>query len=357
MKSAAIKLYRKRKTEILEGKKFPDKLRAVVRISDLAPALLRDYEMNEKRSYESVERRLRLRVLPFFGAMIANEVATDDLDRYVDEPRHEGAENATINREIAALKRIYNLARRSRPPKVREVPAFPHLKENPPRRGFVIDREYQALMDCAPELWLKAILAVAYTFGFRRGELLELKVRQIDSSQRTIHLDPGSTKNDEARTVKMTREVYDLLAQCIRSKKPEDYVFTRAGHERVLNFRGAWYSLCETAGLGRFAKGEDNKVRWEGLIFHDLRRSAVRNIVRRGVSERVAMMLSGNKTRSVFDRYNIVSETDLEEAAAKIEHVRSERKRAVARMREIPTDTRTSTRAKSNIRRRIGVVA
>src|SRR6266851_7305002 len=112
VKSAAIKLYRKRKTEILEGKKFPDKLRAVVRISDLAPALLRDYEMNEKRSYESVERRLRLRVLPFFGAMIANEVATDDLDRYVDEPRHEGAENATINREIAALKRIYNLARR-----------------------------------------------------------------------------------------------------------------------------------------------------------------------------------------------------------------------------------------------------
>jgi len=125
----------------------------------------------------------------------------------------------------------------------------------------------------------------------------------------------------------MTREVYDLLAQCIRSKKPEDYVFTRAGHERVLNFRGAWYSLRETAGLGRFAKGEDNKVRWEGLIFHDLRRSAVRNMVRRGVSERVAMMLSGHKTRSVFDRYNIVSETDLEEAAAKIEHVRSERKR------------------------------
>src|SRR6266567_2191519 len=357
VKSAAIKLYRKRKTEILEGKKLPDKLRAVVRISDLTSALLRDYQMNEKRSYQATERRLRLHVLPFFGAMIANEVGTDDLDRYVDERRPEGAENATINREIAALKRIYNLARKRRPPKVREVPPFPHLKENPPRRGFVIDREYEALMDCAVELWLKAILAVAYTFGLRRSELLHLKVRQIDSSQRTFHLDPGSTKNDEARTVKMTREVQDLLAQCIRNKKPEDYVFTRADRERVLDFRGAWYSVCERAGLGRFAKGEDNKVRWEGLIFHDLRRSAVRNMVRRGVSERVAMMLSGHKTRSVFDRYNIVSEADLEEAAAKIERGRGERKRAVVGMRKTATDTRTSTTAKSNIRRRIDIVA
>src|SRR5206468_12631604 len=118
-----------------------------------------------------------------------------------------------------------------------------------------------------------------------------------------------------------------LLAQCTRNKKPDDFVFTRDDGERVLDFRGAWYSVCEMAGLGRFARREDNdKIRWEGLIFHDLRRSAVRNMVRRGVSERVAMMLSGHKTRSVFDRYNIVSETDLEEAAARIESGQEKRK-------------------------------
>jgi Phage integrase, N-terminal SAM-like domain len=125
VKSAAIKLYRKRKTEILEGKKLPDKLRAVVRISDLAPALLRDYQMNDKRSYEAAERRLRLHVLPFFGAMIANEVGTDDLDRYVDGRRREGAEKATINREIAALKRIYNLAHKSGPLRCAKFLRFP----------------------------------------------------------------------------------------------------------------------------------------------------------------------------------------------------------------------------------------
>lgn len=318
-KSSAVKIYVKRKAAVLEGKKLPENLRSVTRVSDLAPAFLRDYEMNRRKSYDSADRRLRKHILPFFGPLAADTVTTDDINRYVDNRKREGAENATINRELAALKRMFNIAHASQPPKVRQVPKFPRFKENAPRSGFVEDADYAKLIAAAEEPWLKTILAAAYTFGFRRSELLNMRVGQIDLVNRKISLVAGSTKNDEARTVKMTVEVYNLIIECVRGKKPNEYVFTRGQHEPVLDFRGSWYAVCTKAGLGKFARDEDNRSGWDGLIFHDLRRSAVRNMVRRAVPEKVAMMISGHKTRSVFDRYNIIDETDIEKATAKIE--------------------------------------
>ena len=101
----------------------------------------------------------------------------------------------------------------------------------------------------------------------------------------------------------------------MKGKGPDDDVFTRDENEPVRDFRGAWQSLCERLGLGRFVPSDDGEPRWKGLIFHDLRRSAVRNMIRGRVPEKVAMKISGHKTRSVFDRYNIVSEADVEDAA------------------------------------------
>ena len=97
---------------------------------------------------------------------------------------------------------------------------------------------------------------------------------------------------------------------------------TRKNGKPVLDFRGSWYSLCQKSGLGQLTKTDEGREKWEGLIFHDLRRSAVRNMVRRGVPERVSMAISGHKTRAVFDRYDIVSESNLIEAARKIEEGR-----------------------------------
>jgi integrase len=89
-------------------------------------------------------------------------------------------------------------------------------------------------------------LATAYTFGFRKSELLlNMKVRQIDLENRTIRLLTGTTKNNEGRIMKLTAEVYGLLSDCVCNKEPGDHVFTRVNNEPVRDFHGAWYSLCE----------------------------------------------------------------------------------------------------------------
>ena len=116
----------------------------------------------------------------------------------------------------------------------------------------------------------------------------------------------------------LTDDVFVLLHALVIGKKGDDLVFTRKDGQPVRDFRDAWAALCESAGLGKFVKGDDKKERWEGLIFHDLRRSAVRNMVRRGVSQKIAMRISGHQTPSVFDRYDITDEADLDVAVEKI---------------------------------------
>jgi integrase len=175
------------------------------------------------------------------------------------------------------------------------------------RRGFVEEPEYRKLADAAAgQLWLRTLLALGYTYGFRKAELLEMRCQQVDLLNNSVSLYPGETKNGEGRTVVLTEDCRLLLTELRRGKQPEDFLFTRSNGEPVRDFRGAWEALIEAAKL-------------PALLFHDLRRSAVRNMIRRGVPQKTARQISGHKTDSVFSRYNIVSEADIADAARKIE--------------------------------------
>ncbi|MFQ5934474.1 MAG: site-specific integrase, partial [Dehalococcoidia bacterium] len=160
--------------------------------------------------------------------------------------------------------------------------------------------------------YLKPIVLFGYETGWRLREILKLQWQQVSLEEGWVRLDPGTTKNREGRLAYLSLGLLQILksqAEATLGFQQQlgiiiPRVFHRDGRP-IGSFYKAWRKACRKAGV-------------PGMIFHDLRRTAVRNMVRAGIPERVAMQISGHKTRSVFERYNIVSEGDLREAARKL---------------------------------------
>jgi len=280
-----------------------------LRIEQLVDDLFRDYRINQHRSLDDVKTRWRLHLKPFLGSVPAAQLDSELLARYIDRRREEHASNATINRELACLKRMYRLAYLSTPPRIASVPDFPHLRETNVRQGFVTPEQYAKLVAHCHHLWLRAMLETAYNYGWRVSELLHLRVGQVDLVSRTIRLEPGTTKNQEGREVTIeSARLLELLGQCVEGKRAEDHVFTR-GDKPIRDFRKSWENLCTAAGV-------------PGLLFHDLRRTAARNLRAAGVPEEIIMRIAGWKTSSVFKRYAIVDQADVRAALQQLEQAR-----------------------------------
>jgi integrase len=150
----------------------------------------------------------------------------------------------------------------------------------------------------------------------RLGEIRNLKWAQVSLREHTIRLNAGETKNDQARIVPLNKETVVALKML---KDGTGSIFVFGNGKPLGSFRKAWRTACVKSGLGKVTKREDGVEIYEGLIFHDLRRTGVRNLVRAGVPTQIAMAVSGHKTHSVFQRYNIVDETDLKDAVRKLD--------------------------------------
>lgn len=285
---------------------------ARVRMKELFDLVEADYRLNGK-GLKGLEQILRIRLRPTFDNLLAARVTSDTIAKFVASRRALGEPNATINRALAALRRAFNLGRKATPPLVRNRPVISALRESNVRTGFFEPGEFQALRDALPE-YMRPLVTAAYFTGCRRGELLALQWHQVDLKRKTIRLNPGETKNSEGRVIPLAADLLAML-KVERERRDLEYphcdlVFSNAG-EPIKNIPAIWKEACTVAGL---VDADGNPTR----LFHDFRRSGVRNLIRAGVPERVAMAISGHKTRSVFDRYNIVAESDLHEATRKL---------------------------------------
>jgi len=297
----AKKLLKLREGEIAQGK-IPGVSFDRVFFDELAEDLLTDYRINHKKSYGRAALSVKHLKVVFQGIRVPG-ITTARIKTYIDKRLQEGSSNASINRELAALKRMLHLGAEQTPPKVDRVPHIPTLEERNIRKGFFEYREYRQLLDSLPG-YLKPAVTFAYMTGWRKEEILSLKWPQVDLAEGTVRLEPGLTKNDEGRTFYMDDELWSMMKDLHRNRRLGcPYVFHKDG-KRIQQFRKTWESACKKAGA-------------RGMVFHDLRRTAVRNMIRAGIPERVAMTITGHKTRAVFDRYNIVSTEDLKEAAKK----------------------------------------
>ena len=279
-----------------------------ITFEELAEGLLTDYQVNGKKDLRCVRIKVEKHLAPFFNGKTAHDITTADVKAFIKKRQEQGASNGEINRELSALKRAFNLALQEE--KITRKPYIPRLEEHNIRQGFFERWEYEAVLARLPE-HLRPPMTWAYYTGWRMySEILPLTWDHVDLEAGTVRLYKGTTKNKDGRLIALPVVLKAILEQQWQDHlalSPEcPFVFHNQG-ERILTFYKTWQRACQEAGIS--AK----------RLVHDFRRTAVRNLVRAGVPERVAMMITGHKTRDVFERYNIISAGDLEEAARRID--------------------------------------
>lgn len=257
----------------------------------------------------------------FFKGKLVKNITTDALRQFVAKRQESSAANGTINRNLALLRAALNLARKEG--KIQNVVHFPMLSEaGNERQGFVEPDVFEKLLGVLPEV-LRPLIQFMYDTGCRLGAARQIEWSwvHLDLARPEIWFPHTVTKNGKPLALVITPELASMLKKEFRTDGP---VFV------TTNLRKAWYKACVSLGLGTL-----DGTKYEGLIIHDLRRSGVRNLVRSGVPEAVAMKISQHETRAVFERYNIIDTKDVGDAMEKMMEYRREKLRTSARTSQV----------------------
>lgn len=294
--------------DLIGAKPFVGPAQERVKISQLLTALEADYQLRSKATPQVFSHLRAIR--QGFGDDRAIHVSEGVIDRYVASCLEQGTAPATVNRRLQLLGAAFRLALRRKI--LNFAPAIRHLPETGnARQGFFEDEDFKAVVKHLPD-YLQDFARWAYLTGMRKSEIASLTWADLDCKGRVIRLGAEASKNGHGRVVALEGELWAIIERRLAARPVTlpigetmlaGQVFHLNGRP-VGDFRQAWATACQHAGVA-------------GKLFHDLRRSSVRNMIRAGVPERVAMEISGHRTRSIFDRYNITSERDLREAMQK----------------------------------------
>jgi integrase len=292
---AAAKLLKQRLGE-MSSRRFVGPREERVKFEDLASGYERDYELRGLRSVRAAKARIK-HLREFFGEYRARDITSERIRTYQAARRKANASPATVNRETSALARMFRLLVKSGEFSI--APSFPErLEESTPRQGFFERHEYLAVRQNLGFDYAD-VLDFAYYSGWRKREITDLTWAEIDLAAGVIRLSPERSKTRTGRVLPLSSPMLTVLQRRVSPRRLDCLLVFHRNGNRMVDWRRAWASACKAAKL-------------PGKRLHDCRRTAARNLVRARVPERVAMQLTGHKTRSVFDRYNIVAEDDLQ---------------------------------------------
>lgn len=334
----AVKLLKRRIGDASQGRTIGPQAEKT-RFKQLTQLLIDDYRANGRRSLKRIKASI-IHLLAFFGDEFAMDITGDRVASYIAYRQDEKAAAATINRELAALKRAFRLGEKVG--KVIQRPEVSTLREDNRRKGFFEADEYRAVLKHLPEE-LKPVIQTAYITGWRiASEILTRQKHHVNLEAGWLRLEPGETDNGEGRNFPLTPELREVLAQQIEKTRLIEqktgriipWLFHRDGNP-IRDFRGAWASACKSAGVPK-------------RIPHDFRRTAVRNLERAGVPRSAAMAMVGHRTESIYRRYAIADEAMLKEGAVKLAAFHASEKNGTPKV--VPIKKRSSKETRTERR-------
>ena len=304
----AVKLLRQRVGEVAAGnaRHLPSTSRTQgrpVTMLELFDLLERHFALNNRSSKSNATHLKRLRTR--FATYTVAACTSVAISNYMAAMQRVGRSGATINREMAALRSALRLGYRL--DLVDRVPAINRLPEYTVRNQFFTRPEIDVLLPHLPD-YLRDLVLFGFLTGWRKGEITSLGWSNVSRAEAVIRLEPDQNKGRAVRVLALQGELTTLMERRWNARKVgqtlAQHVFHRQGRP-LDDFRDAWLTACRKAGLGH---------RW----FHSLRRGAARHMSLQGIPEKVIMSIMGHKTRVMFDRYNIVTESDQREYAKRL---------------------------------------
>lgn len=258
------------------------------------------------------------RLAEFFGSMLGEEITEPRIAEYSRKRLdRDGVEAATLRRELAILERMLRLASARLP----RVPFIEMPRVNNARQGYFEEKDLESLLPHLPSHTV-SLVEFLYLTGWRTGEAFRLQWRDVDWRQQIVLL--RESKNRDARVFPFK---YHLRLEGVLMRQRSEVSAWERKHEQlcpsVFHWRGrpvktirrSWQNACIAAGL-------------EGRLLHDFRRSAVRNLIRAGVQQAIAMRITGHRTDTSFRRYLIVDEEMLAHATGAVAAYLEEKSKA-----------------------------